>query len=157
MENDQALREHLVKMLKGGQAFVSLKEILDGIPYDLVGERPHDLTYSLWQLIRHLYLAQQDIVDFCINPDYKEPRWPDEYWPQNPFPDSEKQWEQNITDIHKGIEQMAGLVKDPKNDLFAPVPQGNGQTLLREAMLIAQHNAYHSGEIIVLRRLLGIW
>ncbi|RIJ41437.1 DinB family protein [Pontibacter oryzae] len=154
-DKDQQLREQLVNMMQTGQAFRPRQELLAGITLQEASEKVKDLPYTLWQLLEHMRFAQHDILNFCRNPDYKEPTWPDDYWPKNAQPPSEGELQQTLQALTNDLHAMVSLVQDTNNDLFTPIPHGDGQTLLREAMLMAEHSAYHLGEIIVLRRLLG--
>jgi hypothetical protein len=108
-------------------------------------------------LVEHLRLAQHDILDFCVNPEYEEMTWPDDYWPRQPAPPSAKAWDESLAAYRADLAKMQALVRDPAIDLFARVPQGTGQTYLREALLVADHTAYHVGQIVLVRRQLGIW
>jgi uncharacterized damage-inducible protein DinB len=157
MNQDQQLREHLVKLMRGGQAFTPLEQALEGITFEMAGQKPAQLPYSLWQLIEHLRIAQWDILDFSRNPNYQTIKWPDDYWPKEKAPADEEALQQSLQSIRNDLKAMIQLVEDPANDLYAPFPHGNGQTLLREAMLVAEHNAYHTGQIVTVRRFLGDW
>lgn len=157
LPNDQNLRVHLVNLIRGGNAFMTFDKVVEDIPYDQVHLYPDDLPYTIWQQIKHLEFAQLDILDFCRNPDYKEPAWPEEYWPKAGGPSSEVEWHDTITKIKSGQEAMIRMIEDPGNDLFDAIPHGNGQTLFREAMLIAEHIAYHIGQIVIMKRLMGIY
>ncbi|MEJ8804309.1 DinB family protein [Pontibacter sp. H249] len=157
MENTHALREHLVKLIQGGQAYQPINELLGSITADVAGKEIEKLPYTIWQLVEHMRLTLQDIVEFIRNPDYQEPNWPDDYWPKEKAPADQNALDKSITAIQANMNEMIHLVQNPANDLFKPIPQGSGQTLLREAFLVAEHNAYHMGQVMVLRRLLGDW
>lgn len=157
MEQDKQLREHLVKLLQGGQAFRTREEILEGITLQDAGKKVGNLPYSIWQLLEHLRIAQWDILEFSRNAQHESPEWPEGYWPQEAAPADQAALDNTQQAIAADMETMIQLVQDPANDLFKPFPHGTGQTLLREAMLVAEHNAYHLGEIVVLRRLLQDW
>jgi len=157
MEKDKALREHLVKLLRGGQAFQPLDALLKGITAETAGKTVQDLPYTIWQLVDHLRFTLLDILDFSRNPDYQEPSWPDDYWPKEKAPADQAALDQSIQAIKTGMAEMIALVEDTGNDLYTPFPHGNGQTLLREAMLVTEHNAYHVGQVVVMRRMLGDW
>jgi len=157
MVPDQQLRDQLTKLIRSGQAFKPLPEVLQGISAADAGKRIADLPYTLWQLIEHMRIALYDILDFSRNPDYKSPEWPAGYWPQADKPVSQEALDKSIQSILAGLEAMIKLIQGPAQDLFKPFAHGDGQNLLREAMLVAEHNAYHLGEIVVLRRLLGNW
>lgn len=155
MKQDKELRDHLEKLMRMGQAFRPWQELLEGLSLQEAGNRVEGLPYSIWQLLEHLRFAQQDILDFCRNPNYQEPDWPDDYWPAEAAPPDQAMLDKTLKAIRRDLEAMVQLVQDTENDLFAVIPHGNGQTLLREAMLVAEHNAYHLGQVVVLRRLQG--
>lgn len=153
------LRLQLLTLLQGGEAHTTFDDAVKDFPADLRGTVPDKLPYSAWQLLEHLRIAQRDILDFSAPPTggYQPLAWPDAYWPESPDPPSSRAWEHSIDAVRKDRESFAALIKRPEADLFRPFRWGNGQNLLREALLIADHTAYHVGELIVLRRLLGIW
>ncbi len=157
MDSEKALRAQLVKMLNEAQAHAAFKQVFDGVPPALRGEVPKGVPHSLWQLLEHLRLAQWDILDFSRNPKYKELKFPDDYWPKSAQPPSEAAWDKSIWDFEKDLGEMSKLVEDSKTDLFAKIPHGDGQTILREALMLADHNAYHLGQAVLVRRLLGNW
>jgi len=154
---DQLLRDQLVKLMRSGQAFKPLPKVLQGLTAEDAGKKVPGLPYTLWQLIEHLRIALYDILDFSRDPHYKSPEWPTGYWPREEKPANPEALDKSIKSIVDGVETMIKLVQDPANNLFEPFAHGDGQNLLREAMLVAEHNAYHLGEIVVLRRLLGNW
>lgn len=157
MDSEKALRAQLVKMLNEAQAHAAFKQVFDGVPPALRGEVPKGVPHSLWQLLEHLRLAQWDILDFSRNPKYKELKFPDDYWPKSPQPPSEAAWDKSIKEFEKDLGEMSKLIEDSKTDLFAKIPHGEGQTILREALVLADHNAYHVGQAVLVRRLLGNW
>jgi DinB superfamily len=157
MTNDKALREHLVKMLKGGEAHVAFDAAVKNVPVNLRGKRPKGAEHSPWEVLEHLRIAQWDILEFSRKPDHKSPEFPGGYWPQTQAPPNEKAWEQSVREFGKGLDALCELVADESTDLFAKIPHGEGQTILREALVAADHNAYHVGELVLLRRLLGAW
>jgi uncharacterized damage-inducible protein DinB len=157
MSRDTRLRQHLINLMTARQAHVTLDDALRDLPAQLRGERPQGMPYSPWELVEHLRVAQHDILDFCRNPEYEQPSWPDDYWPDAPAPDSKEAWTESVAQIRRDLESMCGLVRNPDLDLYAEIPHGNGQTYLREAMLVADHNAYHVGQLVAVRRLLGAW
>jgi hypothetical protein len=157
MSNETQLRQHLVKLLTGSEAHADLEAAIEGLPTDLRGKTPKGAEHSPWQLLEHLRIAQWDILDFSRNPEYKALKWPEEYWPENAAPPSDKAWHDSIKGIREDLKAMCDLVSDPATDLYAKIPHGEGQTILREALLIADHNAYHVGQLILVRRLLGAW
>ncbi len=118
---------------------------------------PERLPYSPWQLVEHLRITQHDILDFCRNPDYAELRWPDDYWPSVSAPPSEQAWEESIGGFHHDLGALRAIAADRTIDLLAEIPHGSGQTYLRELLLVADHNAYHMGQLVAVRRLLGDW
>ena len=157
MGQDDALRSHLLKLLDWQDAHVSFEMAVEGIPPEQYGVQPARLPYSLWQLLEHIRRAQRDILDFCRQPDYVEPKWPDDYWPRSASPPTPEAWGESIAGFSADQEAIKQLVADRGVDLFAPIPHGQGQTYLREVLLVADHNAYHVGELVAVRRLLGIW
>lgn len=157
MNNDQSLRKHLVAQLDGGHAYATFDKIIANFPPKLHGEIPTGLNHSAWELLEHLRIAQCDILDFSRNPKYVTPKWPDDYWPKDPAPPSADAWDKSVKSFQDDLNAMKKLVSNPKTDLFAKIPWGDGQTILREALLVADHNSHHLGQIIDVRRLLGIW
>lgn len=153
------LREQLVALLRGGQAHVTFDDAIADFPEELCGAVPKGLEHSAWQILEHIRIAQRDILDFSAPPTggYQPMKFPDDYWPKSPVPPGPRAWEQSIAAIRKDQETFESLIAKPSADLYKPFCWGEGQNLLREALLIADHNAYHLGELIFLRRLLGIW
>ena len=151
------LREHLVKLLKGRGAHVSLDRVVDSFPRELAGERPHRELPTAWSLVEHLRIAQWDILEFSRDPEHVSPSFPDGYWPSDEAPPADDSWEQSVAAFHRDLQAMADLVADPASDLYTPFAHGKGQTLLREALLVADHNSYHLGQLVQVRRLLGVW
>ncbi len=154
MENLDSLRQHLVNLLAKGEAHIDARSALKDFPEDLRGRKPHGAPHTPWQLLEHLRLAQWDILRFSVDPSHVSPRWPDEYWPDNDAPSSDKEWNESVRRFLADLEAVCDLVRNPKHDLFAPIAHGEGQTLLREALLVADHNAYHLGQLILVRRTL---
>lgn len=157
MPNDQALREHLIQLLDGGQAHATFDSAVRGFPLSKIGVQPKGLPYSGWQLLEHMRIAQHDIVEFSLSPDHVSPVWPGGYWPSSPAPERESHWTRSVRAVRKDLAEFQALVRDPKQNLYRKFPWGDGQTLLREALLIADHNSYHIGQLVLLRRLLGVW
>lgn len=157
MDQEQELRKQLIKLIKGGQAFTPSDKILEGISLENAAKELDELPYTIWQLMEHLRIALWDILEFSRNPDYQSPEWPEGYWPKEKGPADNAALENCRQSITNGLKEMIQLVEDTSNDLYTPFPYGEGQNLLREAMLIAEHNAYHLGQIVVIRRLLGNW
>ena len=155
--HEQAIRDHLVRLLDWEEAHVGFDKAIDGIPADKRGARPPGFEHSPWQMLEHMRLAQDDILDFCVNPTYVHSlKWPDDYWPA-PAPPSDAAWKQSIAAFEQSREKMKALARDVA-DLTARVPTGNDrQTYLRAILLIADHTAYHVGQLVVVRRALGMW
>jgi hypothetical protein len=130
---------------------------VEDFPSPLRGAKLERLPYTAWQLLEHLRLAQWDILDFSRNPNYRERKFPDEYWPKTQAPPDEEAWRKSVAAFRHDLKEMQKLVENPKTALFAKIPWGDGQTILREALLVADHNAYHLGQLVMLRRLLGAW
>jgi uncharacterized damage-inducible protein DinB len=154
------LRNELQKLLDGGQAHATFASAVKDLPAKLRGVAPAGLPYSAWQIVEHIRIAQRDILDFSRNSDgsYKPRKWPDSFWPKSPEPPSADAWEVSIQQINEDREAFETLLNTASDKtLVAPFEWGDGETLLREALLIADHDAYHTGELIVLRRLLGAW
>lgn len=151
------LRRRLTDLLRGGDAARPTLELIREYPYEKAGIVPGDLPYSAWSLVEHLRISQVDIVEFSRGPGHASPEWPDEYWPESRRPQSESAWNEAIDGFEEGLEAMIALVLDEERDLMTEFPWGDGQTLLREAVMLAEHNAYHSGQLVVVGRLLGVW
>jgi hypothetical protein len=153
------LRKQLIALLNGGQAHTTFDEAVKDFPADLRGSVPSNLPYSAWQLLEHLRIAQRDILNFSAPPTggYHPMKWPEDYWPKSPQPPSTNAWDHSITEIHSDLKHFIALIENPNSDLYKTFRWGDGQNLLREALLVADHTAYHLGELIVLRRLLGAW
>jgi hypothetical protein len=155
--NDKVLREHVLSLLAGGNAHLDWKAGFKGIRPKLRGVRPAGLAYSVWELLEHMRIAQWDIYEFSCNSKHVSPEWPAGYWPKTPAPPSAKAWDKSLKSFAQDLAAMKKLVENPKTNLFARIPHGTGQTILREALLIADHNAYHLGQVLAVRRLLGAW
>jgi len=151
------MREHLAKSLDWGQAHVDFDKAIDGFPVRLRGKRVKGLPHSAWEILEHLRIAQHDILDFCVNSDYREMEWPKDYWPPSPEPPSQEAWNDSIAAFVRDREAVGKLAADTSIDLAARIPWGTGQTYLREIVLIVDHNAYHIGQLVLIRRLLGSW
>jgi hypothetical protein len=154
---DRSLRQHVVYLLSGGGAHAKFEDVVSGIPAKLRGRKPAGMPHSPWMLLEHLRLAQWDILEFSRNAKHVSPDWPEGYWPKSEAPPSLAAWSASIKKVRADLKAMENLVKNPKTDLFARIPWGDGQTILREALLIADHNAYHLGQLLDVRRLLGAW
>jgi hypothetical protein len=154
---DRALREHLVYLLKGGGAHVHFEDALDGFPAHKRGVFAKGLPHTGWQLLEHVRIAQWDILEFSRDPKHVSPPFPGGYWPKTPVPPDNAAWEKSVRDFKRDLNEMVKLVKNPHTNLFAKLPWGDRQTVLREALVAADHNAYHLGEMVYLRRALGAW
>ena len=157
MDSDKPLRQQIAKFIDWHEAHADLAAAVGDFPAELRGRVPAGMPHSAWQLLEHIHIALWDIVEFCQNTRHKSPPWPDGYWPKKPEPPSERAWEQSVEAIRRNLDALRELINDPKRDLFAPLPGGSGQTLLREALLAADHNAYHLGQLVLVRKALGAW
>jgi hypothetical protein len=157
MPDDAALRDQLIQLLRGGNAHAGFDDAIQNFPLDKAGIRPQGAPYSAWELLEHLRIAQNDILRFSQSADYESPKWPEGYWPASAAPENERRWEDSVRSFKKDLAEFEGLVRDPARDLYAKIPWGEGQTLLREALLVADHNAYHIGQLVLVRRLLNAW
>lgn len=153
-KTNASLRQHLANLLGMQGAHLTFQEAVSKFPVRLRGVKPPGAPHSAWQLLEHLRLAQEDILDFSRNPAYQEKKFPDDYWPAGEAPSDEKSWDHSLRQFESDLKEMQALVADEKNDLLAPIPHGEGQTLLREALLVADHNAYHLGQLMFLRKTL---
>lgn len=156
-KNDAALREHVLNLLREGHAHATFEQAVKGLPVELRGKVPKGAEHSPWQLLEHLRIAQWDILEFSRAAKHESPKWPEGYWPKEKAPADDKAWDKSVRAFKRDIKAMCALVEDPKTDLFAKIPHGDGQTILREALLAADHNAYHVGQLVLVRRLLGAW
>ena len=157
MDKDQALRDHLLELLRGRSAHLDFEAAIKDLPADLRGKKAPGLPHTLWQLLEHLRLAQWDILDFSRNPDYASLKWPEDYWPATEAPADEAAWDRSVEAFRRDLQEMKDLVANPDTDLYARIPWGEGQTILREAMLMADHNGYHLGQMVMVRQALGAW
>jgi uncharacterized damage-inducible protein DinB len=151
------LRRHLARLLTWGDAHATFEDAVSNLPIAARGKVPKGLPYSPWQLVEHMRLAQADILEFCVSPDYREKEWPKDYWPATAAPPTARAWSASIAGFKRDRRALARLALNARRDLLAPVPAGTGQTLLREIILAADHAAYHVGQLIAVRRLLGHW
>ena len=154
--DDTALRQHLARILDWQDAHATFDAAVDGVAHAMRGVVPPGLAHSVWQLLEHIRLAQWDILDFCVNPKYVEPTSMDEYWPATSAPPSEAAWDESVAAVRRDRDAMKQLALKHE-DLFAKIQHGSGQTYLREILLVADHSAYHVGQIVLVRRALGIW
>jgi hypothetical protein len=154
---DRALRQQLVDLLESGGAHATYEAVVKDFPAELRGRKPDGFPHTPWMLLEHLRLAQWDILEFSRNPAHVSPPWPAGYWPKTEAPRDDSAWSKSIREFRRDRKAMQNLVSDPKSDLFARLPWGDGQTILREALLVADHNAYHLAQLVDVRRLLGAW
>jgi hypothetical protein len=154
---EQSLREHVLYLLKGGGAHVDFEKAIKNLPAELRGKKPRGVEHSCWEILEHMRLAQQDILEFSRDAKHQSPKWPEGYWPQSAAPPNPRAWNKSVLAFRADLDAMCELVSNPTTDLFARIPHGEGQTILREALLVADHNAYHLGALVTVRRLLGAW
>ena len=157
MNNDQALREHVLYLLRGGGAHANFESAAKGLPADLRGKRPKGAAHSPWEILEHMRIGQSDILEFSRDAQHVSPEWPGGYWPKTPAPPNAAAWTRSVRAFAADLEALCALVEAKSTDLYARIPHGSGQTILREALLVADHNAYHLGELVLVRRLLGAW
>lgn len=148
------LRHWLVWLLRGGDAHAKFDDVVKDFPAGMRGRKPPNAPYGAWQLLEHMRIAQADILEFCVNPRYQAREWPGDYWPKSAEPPEATAWDKSVQAFRADLSRMAKLIEDPGTDLYARIPWGDGQTILREALLVADHNAYHLGALMLLRRLL---
>jgi hypothetical protein len=153
--SDQSLRDHIIYLLEGGGAHLRFEQAFADLPANLRGSKPDRLPYTPWRLLEHLRICQWDILEFSRNPGHKSPSWPEGYWPIGDAPPGEDDWDRSLETFRGELHEMVDLVRSPATDLCAAIPWGDGQTILREALLLADHNSYHLGQMVVLRTLLG--
>ena len=154
MKSDKVLRDHLIDLLSGENAHAGFDSAVDGVPGAIRGVRPAGSPHSLWETLEHLRIAQWDILEFSRDPKHVSPEFPSGYWPKTAAPPSDADWTKSVKAFRNDLREMIALIKDESNDLFAPIAHGSGQTLLREALLVADHNAYHIGQFMLLRKVL---
>lgn len=155
--NEKSLREHLLQLLSGGQAHLEWKSAFAKVPPRLRGVRPAGAPHSLWELLEHVRIGQWDILEFSRDAKHVSPPWPEGYWPSRAQPPSAAAWTKSLKAFARDLNEIKKLVRNPKTDLFARIPHGTGQTILREALVAADHNAYHLGQAVLVRRLLHAW
>ena len=153
-ENDKSLRDHLLSLLSEGNAHISFDDFIKDFPAGFCGKKIEGLPYTAWQVLEHLRIAQWDILEFCRNAKHVSPKWPKGYWPGPEDLGDEKLWRKSVKTFRDDLTQMEALITDPSTDLFAKIPHGDGQTILREALLAADHNAYHLGVLLAMSRML---
>jgi hypothetical protein len=153
--NTQELRDHLLSLLNGGNAHINFEDFVASFPVAKCGQRVEGLPYTPWQVLEHMRIAQRDILEFCRDGSHVSPKWPEGYWPAPDDAGNSNLWQETVVKFRGDLEQMGQLVSDPATDLFAKIPHGSGQTILREALLVADHNAYHLGALLVIGRVLS--
>lgn len=154
---NKGIVEQLTALLTKGNAHITFEDSVKDIEFNKLGIIPNNLPHSIWMLVEHIRIAQADILEFSVNENYRELDWPGDYWPQQQAPSDEGAWESSLSQIRQDRDAFIALLHAPDVDLHAPFRYGSGQNLLREALLIAEHNSYHTGQIIVVRRLLNEW
>ena len=152
-----AVRDHVVELLRGGHAHVTRRDAMADWPVALRGTRPAGQPFTPWRLLEHVRISQWDIVEFTKSAQHVSAEWPAGYWPEHDAPPEPAAWDASVAQVERDLRAMQRLVADPKTDLFARLPHGTGQTVLREALVLADHNSYHLGQLVLLRRLLGAW
>jgi uncharacterized damage-inducible protein DinB len=152
-----AIRDLLRNALAWQDAHATFDDVVAGIPVDARGRQPAGLPYSAWQLLEHLRITQRDILDFCVDANYTEKKWPDDYWPSSPAPETDAAWDESLRAFVADRKALQALAADISVDLEAKIPHGSGQTYLRELVLVIDHSAYHVGQLVLVRRLLGVW
>jgi len=157
MERDRELREHLLELLAGGHAHLDFEKAIAGLPIKLQGAKPPGLPHTPWRLLEHMRIAQWDILRFSVDPTHVSPDFPDGYWPVGDAPPDADAWDRSVASFRADLQAVKDLVANPETDLFNAIPHGQGQTILREVLLVADHNAYHLGQLVTVRRLLGAW
>lgn len=155
--DDRILRKQFIPFLRGQGTHADFQTAVKDFPAEHYGDRPSGCPHSAWQLVQHIRLALHDLLDFCTNSDYTSPKWPDEYWPKDPAPPSKEAWREAVAAVQQDIEAFERLIGDPASNIYANIPWGDGQNLLREALLAGDHTSYHTGQIILIRQFLGIW
>ena len=157
MKNDQELRRQVVELLDSKHAHADLESAFADIPVKLRGQKAKGAPHTAWQLLEHIRIATWDILEFSRDAKHVSPKWPEGYWPKSDAPPTPAAWNKSLKQVREDLKAMKKLVESEKTDLFKPIPHGTGQTVIREALLIADHNAYHVGQLVLLRRLLGAW
>jgi hypothetical protein len=153
---EEVIRKQLIETVEGRGSHIPFSRAIEEFPFDLAGKKVRNLDHTAWSLVYHIWIAQRDILEFSRDPDYVSPAYPTGYWPASLKPGSQQEWEETIGGIGSDLHEMVALIRDPKSDLFAPFPWGDGQTLFREAIILAGHNSYHIGQLIAIRQLLSV-
>ena len=154
MKSDQELRKQLIKLLEGDQSYRNMEKALRELPFELLGKKPDGFPYSIWQLVVHIHITQWDIIEFSKSENHKSPKWPEEYWKPETGPQDEKEWNLMLDKIEHYQQELKEMVLNEANDLLEPFSWGDGQNLFREVLVLAEHNAYHTGQIFLIKKLL---
>ena len=157
MESDTLVREHLLDVLRGGNAHMTFDDMIVDFPLESINTKPPHVPYTPWHILEHLRITQWDILEFMRNPRHESPPWPEGYWPAQDAQADEAAWNQTIAAFHADLQALEQILEDPDVDLYARIPHGTGQTILREMLLVADHNAYHIGEFAILRQVMQTW
>lgn len=157
MSTDQVVREQLLFLLDGGNAHMTFDQVVADFPMEAINSRPPKVDYTPWHLLEHIRIAQWDILEFSRNPDHVSPKWPAGYWPNGDAQANEAQWQATINSFRGDLKALQDMARDPATDLYADLPHAPGYTILREILLVADHNAYHIGELAILRQVMGLW
>jgi hypothetical protein len=155
--SDAVVREQLLHLLRGGNAHMSFDQAIEGYPMDRINERFPEGEYSAWGLLEHLRIAQWDILDFIRNPNYRYMEWPKDYWPEPSRQATDADWQETVEGFHRDALELQRIVEDEGTDLYARIPHGTGQNILREILVVCDHNAYHIGEFAIMRQVMGTW
>jgi hypothetical protein len=156
-ESLQIIRKQLVNLLDWDRAHVSFREAVDNVPYAFCYKKPDGLPHSIWDLVYHCRMAQWDILEYSLNPRHNSPKWPEAYWPESEKIPTEEEWSNILQMYFSELDQIKAIIENPDTDLFKPFSDGSGHNIFREAVLLADHTAYHVGQIVLVRKALGIW
>jgi hypothetical protein len=157
MSADDVVREQVLQLLRGGNAHLTLDQIVEGFPSEAINALPPNVPYSPWHLLEHIRIAQSDILEFMRDPDHVSPKWPEGYWPAKGEEADQARWQDTIQSLHSDMQELQAMVQDPTTDLYADLPHAEGYTVLREMLLVADHNSHHLGEFAILRAVMGTW
>lgn len=157
MSEDKKVRDQLVMLMKGGNAFIPLSEVLDSTPFEITGKKPEGFSHTIWELTEHIRICLHDLVEYSKNSYFQSPPFPEGYWPESTSPKSKEEWKDCVNHIKRLLNEMIERVSDPSIDLVEPFAANPNHNLLREANIVAEHNAYHAGQIVQLRKVLGSW
>lgn len=157
MNQDHIVREQLLALLKGGHAYMPFEDAIAGFPIEAINQRPPHVPYTPWHLLEHMRIAQWDILEFVRNPAHRSPEWPAGYWPARDAEADEQAWNATIAAFQADLDALRALVQDPATDLYSDLPHAPGYTIMREILLVADHNAYHTGEFAILRQVMQTW